>query len=134
MGSSIFFGKSVGIPPHSNFLASTQGRRDFRVVFSSTLENSLPSAALNAPMVAFIDARCVDILLNVDLLSFCRFESLLQYKTKNTEDFLSPLYFFVYVGAQGFEPCLNDPKSLVLPLTPRPVTNFKHYKLIRCYV
>ena len=53
-----------------------------------------------------------------------RFESLRNsIYNKNKAHSLGVCFVFIDVGAQGFEPCLNDPKSLVLPLTPRPVRN-----------
>ena len=44
---------------------------------------------------AFVDARCVAILLNVDLLCFCRFESLSGKKQKSH---LTDVIFFLREG------------------------------------
>ena len=103
MGAGIPLQYSFGVPPaHVLFLLQSQGfkkvkqftflfvilipqhlkRRDFRGARSSTLAHFVPWAELNAPVVAFIYARCVVFLLKANLLSFCLFESLQQQKTK----------------------------------------------------
>ena len=59
---------------------------DFRVTCSPSLTNSLSAVALNAPMVASIDARCVIVLLSNILLSFCPLESLYISNTKENRN------------------------------------------------
>lgn len=49
------------------------------------------------------------------------FESLRAFNTKQKTGILINTCFLFYVGVQGFEPCLNAPKALVLAVdtTPR---------------
>jgi hypothetical protein len=69
---------------------------DLRIVCSPSLTRFVSWAELNAPVVAFIYANCVVILLNANLLCFCPFESLIASKQK------SLCRDFSFVRSEGF--------------------------------